>query len=343
MADRSKPAEPGDTGTYRIFLSAVTQELGSYRKEVARVLRRKEIEVREQEHFRQGPATLLEQLRDYIEHCDAVILLVGDRCGAFPSDEHAAALGQVRCFDAYRGATGQVRASYTQWELLLAKENGKKTVVFLSDPKFGKGRASPESAGLRACQAAYRNWLSASGEHYDVLTTKAKLVEDVLVLPFPGLRGRKPIFLPFSSLGSLFQGRAEKLTHLRELLAHAPAGTATAIAGKAIHGLGGVGKTRLAVEYAWRYAAEYSAVLFVGAGSPADLQRNLAALCAPDVLDLPEREAPEEEVREAAVLRWLGERPGWLLIPDNVDSEDAAMAVDGLVARGAYIAERRLT
>ncbi|HEY2295614.1 MAG TPA: tetratricopeptide repeat protein, partial [Thermoanaerobaculia bacterium] len=102
---------------------------------------------------------------------------------------------------------------------------------------------------------------------------------------------------------------------------------------KAVHGLGGVGKTRLAVEYAWRYAADYTALLFVGAGSPADLRRNLAALCDRTLLDLPEQEAPEEEVREVAVLRWLGERPGWLLILDNVDSDDAAAAVDALIPR----------
>ncbi|MFL6233993.1 MAG: tetratricopeptide repeat protein, partial [Thermoanaerobaculia bacterium] len=123
------------------------------------------------------------------------------------------------------------------------------------------------------------------------------------------------------------------ITILREKLTQAPAGRATAIAGKAVHGLGGVGKTRLAVEYAWRYAADYTALLFVGAGSPADLRRNLAALCDRNVLDLPEQEAPEEEVREAAVLRWLGAQPGWLLILDNVDSEDAAAAVDALIPR----------
>ena len=53
---------------------------------------------------------------------------------------------------------------------------------------------------------------------------------------------------------------------------------------------------------------DYTALLFVGAGSPTDLRRNLAALCDRRVLDLPEQEAPEEEVREVAVLRWLRER-----------------------------------
>ena len=53
-------------GGFRVFVSAVTKELGIQRGEVARVLRRKELEVREQEHFRQGGATLLEALRDYI-------------------------------------------------------------------------------------------------------------------------------------------------------------------------------------------------------------------------------------------------------------------------------------
>lgn len=109
--------------------------MGSYRLEVARVLRRKELEVRDQEHFRQGSATLLEQLRAYIEQCDAVILLIGERCGAFPSEEHAAALGAVAAFEAYRAATGQTRASYTQWELFLAKHYEKKTWPSCSMPR----------------------------------------------------------------------------------------------------------------------------------------------------------------------------------------------------------------
>lgn len=146
---------------------------------------------------------------------------------------------------------------------------------------------------------------------------------------------KQPIFrhnLPFPSLGALFQGRDTTLTWVRETLSRAPARRAAAIAGKAVHGLGGVGKTRLAIEYAWQYATEYSAALFVGAESPSDLRRNLAALCARNVLDLPEQETAEEDIREAAVLHWLGEYAEWLLILDNVDSEDASAAVDRLIA-----------
>ena len=253
---------------------------------------------------------MLEQLRAYIEHCDAVILLIGERCGAFPGEEHAAALGAVAAFEAYRAATGQTRASYTQWELFLAKHYGKKTYVFLSAPGFAPDEPNSEDADLLACQAAYRGWVDASGEHRDALTTKEKLIEDVLVLPFPDLHAPKPHNLPFASLGTLFQGREEMLTLLRQKLTEKTAGKAAAIAGKAVHGLGGVGKSRLAIEYAWRYAAEYSALLFVGAGSPADLRRNLAALCGVGVLNLPEQAAQEEETQEVAALNWLAGQPG---------------------------------
>ncbi len=82
--------------TFRVFISAVTGELGSQRREVARVLRKKGLEVRIQEDFSLGGGTLLERLRDYIQQCDAVILLVGERYGAIPTPEHAAALGLGR-------------------------------------------------------------------------------------------------------------------------------------------------------------------------------------------------------------------------------------------------------
>ena len=89
---------------------------------------------------------------------------------------------------------------------------------------------------------------------------------------------RKPINLPYSSLGSLFKGREAFLDDLLQRLG-APTGRATAIVNRlAVHGLGGVGKTRAAVEYAWRHAGDYTALLFVSAPSSAELRANLANL-----------------------------------------------------------------
>jgi len=324
---------PATHRTFRVFISAVTGELGSHRRDVARVLRRKGLEVREQEHFRQGPATLLEQLRDYIRDCDAVIVLVGEFCGAVPSNEHAAALGVVSAFTSYSKATSQARASFTQWEYLLAKHFGKPTYVFLTQPGFTPDRPNTEDASLSGCQAVYRRWIGSVGEHWDSLTSPAKLIEDVLVLDLLDLGRPKPVVLPYPSLGELFKGRDEWLSRLDESLRRAVPGGATAIVGRVVHGLGGVGKTRLAVEYAWRHVDDHTALLFVTAETPEALQRNLAALCGDAALDLPEQAVAQEDVRLAACLHWLRENPGWLLILDNIDAAAAAEAAEKLLGQ----------
>jgi hypothetical protein len=96
---------------------------------------------------------------------------------------------------------------------------------------------------------------------------------------------------------------------------------------RALYGLGGIGKTRLAVEYAWRSGSRYKAALFVRAESPESLSNGLAALAQADLLDLPERKAQSQDETVHAVLRWLKTNPGWLLILDNVDSQEAERAV----------------
>ena len=93
----------------------------------------------------------------------------------------------------------------------------------------------------------------------------------------------------------------------------------------------GTGKTRFAVEYALRHSEEYQAMLFVSADKREALDRNLAMLCGPLILDLPEQDAKEERARYHAVLRWLRDHQGWLVILDNVDTSEAAEAVEALV------------
>jgi hypothetical protein len=84
--------------------------------------------------------------------------------------------------------------------------------------------------------------------------------------------------LPFRSLGNLFKGREDVLKELERGLSGGGAAAITQV--QAVHGLGGIGKTRAAVEYAWRGLSEnrYGAALFVLADSPDALRSNLAAL-----------------------------------------------------------------
>jgi tetratricopeptide (TPR) repeat protein len=156
------------------------------------------------------------------------------------------------------------------------------------------------------------------------LGPKPVLPPDPLPLPSPELPLVRNI--P-DSLGDLFKGRDDLLLQLANAL-----GATGAAREFLLCGLGGIGKTRLAIEYAWRYGARYSALLLVRADSPEGLRGQLHSLAGPDLLFLPERQAPEADAI-AAVGRWLREHPGWLLILDGADTEEAARAVLNLLPR----------
>ena len=106
-------------------------------------------------------------------------------------------------------------------------------------------------------------------------------------------------------------------------------GARTAIFSQALYGLGGIGKSRVAVEYAWAHADDYNALLFVVAETPEALRRNLAALAGTLV---PQLDATDDAVKLAAVLDWLRANPGWFLILDNVDSKEALAEAERLLS-----------
>ena len=120
-----------------------------------------------------------------------------------------------------------------------------------------------------------------------------------------------------------FMGREAELERLGERLQKS--GEVAVTQTVALHGLGGVGKTQLAVEYTWKHLGGYEAVLWVRADSPQTLEASLAGLAG--VLSLPEVSVKEQDVQTEAVLRWLKGHKRWLLIADNADTDEAARAL----------------
>lgn len=116
-----------------------------------------------------------------------------------------------------------------------------------------------------------------------------------------------------------FVGRERLVSEVAERLAGGEAAALTQV--EALHGLGGVGKTRVAVEYAHRRRERYDVVWWVRAENPLTLLGDYAALA--DALALPEREEREQNTRAAAVTTWLERHPRWLLVFDNAPSPDA--------------------
>jgi len=310
---------------FRVFLSAVTSMFGMARDAVADDLRARGLRVLEQPTFRQEPGadTLLRLLHDYIQECDAVVCVIGARSGACPSATEAAEFAHLL-------PAGITEASYTQWEFFFAKVHHKHRSLYIAAADYRPDQDPPPGGDFPELQKAFVGHIKAEGLHYTPFSNRDQLRAEVGKEPWPEVSQFKPIVLPYASLGSLFKGRDEFLRRLRESLTRENGGR-TAIVSKALYGMGGIGKTRAAVEYAWAHREDYSALLFAQADTPEELRSNLANLAGPLLLD--EREAPEEEVRLNRVLAWLASNPDWLLIFDNIDTPIALAEVDRLMGR----------
>lgn len=123
-----------------------------------------------------------------------------------------------------------------------------------------------------------------------------------------------PIF-NVPSKNMFFTGRKKHIEQLHESLKLN--GAMALSQPQAISGLGGIGKTQTAVEYAYKYKAEYKAVFWVNADSKESIISSFVKIAG--LLNLPVKDDKDQELIAASVKHWLETNSSWLMIFDNAD------------------------
>ena len=327
----------------QIFLSTVSAEFRSYRDALRPRPRSPKRDGQGAGDFIATGTETLDKLDDYIRECDAVIHLVGDMTGTMAQPSSLAAIRKR-----YPDLAGDCRGlrpsepdapalSYTQWEAWLALYHGKVLIIAVPQDGSPRRRAAPDEDQRAAQQAhlqrlqsvsRYPEFTFANADRLAVGVMRSALL-DILVAA--GLV-KRPANLPNLSIGVFFKAASPSSMSWRRVRPGARDQRGTRSRTRA-QWLGRRRQDQLALEYAWRRARDYAAKL----SSAPTVPRPCSATwqpCAgrPFWTCLSRRET--DEVRQyEAVSAWLCQHPGWLLILDNIDSEEAAAAVEALLPR----------
>lgn len=104
-------------------------------------------------------------------------------------------------------------------------------------------------------------------------------------------------------------------------------------------GLGGVGKTKVSLEYAYRYLDQYTLIWFFHAEDPSQLRQEISRLVK--TLKLPEWQSESTDHHLSALKRYLDNRDKWLLIFDNAEAPSDISGILPSVPRGHILITSR--
>lgn len=122
---------------------------------------------------------------------------------------------------------------------------------------------------------------------------------------------------------TVFVGRGSALTELKAAVNKGP----TTIT-QSITGLGGIGKTTVALHYAHAHLGHYTATWWIDASSRSSLEAGLTSL-AERLVPETRRDWTTAHGAAAWATAWLQTHPGWLLILDNADRPETVTTTLG--------------
>lgn len=229
----------------------------------------------------------IRQLDEALEAADIVVLLISPY---YMASEYCYNIEMVRALE--RRAEGKC---------IVVPVIVEYVVDWVSAP-FGHIAALPEGGKpIKSFSPRSKGWGDvAKGLQRLVEAYKPKLPRTLIHLPIPH--------------NPLFTGRAKDLNWIGETLAR---GEPVAL----LHGMGGVGKTLTAAEFARAHAAYYTTVWWVVAETASEADAGYGALAKE--LSLPGYDPQDAAATRKAVVDWMDRDTGWLVVLDNAESPAA--------------------
>jgi hypothetical protein len=284
----------------RVFVSGTSGDLETARERLAAALREAGFEAEVQPEFgAQAAIAVHAMLSAKIERCSHVVHLVGFRLGCGPP---------LR-----QGAPAE---SYTQMEARLAVELGKPLFVFLLPESFPFDAAAPESPEAARRQLEYRAEIVERGAPLYNRAADIAELEQVACAAIQrdvreaAARRRESAHLtgclPPYPENPAFIRREEALRRLNSIAMRYAAGER--VRAVVLAGLGGIGKTNLALYHARRFERQLRPPLWLRADSPQMLARELARLAGSDGFHLRLSDEISEPEKVRLVLQALREK-----------------------------------
>jgi serine/threonine protein kinase/tetratricopeptide (TPR) repeat protein len=134
---------------------------------------------------------------------------------------------------------------------------------------------------------------------------------------------------------TFFTGREQVITSLHNTFCSGKVAVRT----QAVSGLGGMGKTQIAAEYAHRYHSEYQVILWVRGDTREKMLSDIAALAT--MLNLKGQHEQEQHHVIEAVRSWLRKNTKWLLIIDNFEDLRLVQTILPSTVRGHILLTTR--